>query len=700
MEQHLSPMVFLYRKSAQKWTPIVDQYNLFQEIGEEISEFLQTIHLNEPSSSPLYVNDHLYNCIWFPLGQDEYVFIFQPEEYSLSIINREMEGLIREQQQQLFSFIQNGLFSKEKVMERLYQLKTALHRIVPSDNIRVWMWNQDCTTLSCETVLNSGDDQKEANATIKKVQMPQLFRKIEKERYLHIPDIDMYEGKDEFFQGNYPGIEHIQSLLVVPILFYSGIAGMLCMEAYEKRTWSGFEQMWAGVFADMMGVLLEHNNRIYTEEKILHQAYHDPLTGLLNYHTFVDMVDQQLVDMDNPQKAFIIYLELDQFSQIQDALGYTSGNAVLQITANRLKAFVQNKGLVARVGFGHFVMYLEGKKMDKPIEAVMETISKELLLPMYVFGQDVYVTHSYGVSTFPDHARTAHKCIQFAQLALNNGKKHHSRSVQVYFTKEMACDVREDLLVEMNLRKGLDLNEFELYYQPQIDAFSGKLSGLEGLIRWNHPEKGLISPGEFIDLAESTGLILPIGEWVISEACKQLEQWHMNGIHHLTISVNISPRHFLHPSIVPYLQSCIKKYRFNPEQLIIEITENVAINDFQAVKERIIEIRSLGFIVSIDDFGTGFSAFQYLQHFPVNEIKIDRQFIRDITSNQVSQGIAKTIIELARLLNLNVVSEGVETKEQWDLLKKFGCPIVQGYYFSKPKPIHELRAWFSREEGV
>ena len=325
----------------------------------------------------------------------------------------------------------------------------------------------------------------------------------------------------------------------------------------------------------------------------------------------------------------------------------------------------------------------------------MTKVNEELNLPMVVQEQDVYMTHSYGISVYPDNGNDAKMCIQMAQVALNTGKKTHAREVKARFNKKMFHLMEDDLLVEMNLRKGLDLNQFELYYQPQIDCETGKIVGFEGLIRWNHPERGLIPPREFINLAESTGLILPIGEWVIRQAFTKLEKWKKNQDENLTLSINISPRHFLHRTIFTYFKDCLNEFDVNPEQLIVEITESVAMEDFETVKKRITELRTLGISVSIDDFGTGFSAFRYLQHFSIQEIKIDRQFIRDITKNEKSMSIAKTIIDLAKMLNINVVSEGVETQEQWKILKALGCPQLQGFYFSKPMPNSDLRQWIS-----
>ncbi|MBS4204973.1 putative bifunctional diguanylate cyclase/phosphodiesterase [Lederbergia citrea] len=442
--------------------------------------------------------------------------------------------------------------------------------------------------------------------------------------------------------------------------------------------------------------LIEQLDRIEVEEKIRQLAYVDTLTGLSNQHSFLEQVNKKMTEMKSGEKSLMVYLKLDQFNSIQDVLGYCSGDEVIAITAKRLNKLFLDSGIVARIGFDHFAFFLPANSDGKPSFVNMDEISRSLHSPMIIQDQDVYITCSYGVSVYPDHANDAKKCIQMAQIALNAGRKHNARNVKAYFTKDMFHVMEDDLLGEMNLRKGLDLKEFELYYQPKVDCSSGKIIGFEALIRWNHPERGIIPPIEFINLAESTGLILPIGEWVIQQAFILLEKWRRIEESDLTLSINISPRHFLHPKLIKYLKECLAKYEINPNQLVIEITENVAMEDFDSVKKRIFELKELGFSVSIDDFGTGFSAFLYLQHFPIQEIKIDRRFIRDITNNDKSFGIAKTIIDLAKMLKLNVVSEGVETAEQWEVLKKLGCPQLQGFYFSKPMPRGNIQGWLSK----
>ena len=230
----------------------------------------------------------------------------------------------------------------------------------------------------------------------------------------------------------------------------------------------------------------------------------------------------------------------------------------------------------------------------------------------------------------------------------------------------------------------------KLHYQPQVKCRTGEVSGFEALIRWQHPERGLIFPGDFIELAESTGLITPIGEWVIKQAVSQIREWEEQGLKNTTVSVNLSPRHFLHHNLPFYLDKCITEANIKPKSLVLEITENVALEDTKAVASRINLLREMGYSVSIDDFGKGYSAFIYLQHFPIQQIKIDRQFINGLGNDPKSSGIVQTIIHLAEMLGLQTIGEGVETKQQWEILKGFGCSELQGFYFSRPVPVEEI----------
>lgn len=477
----------------------------------------------------------------------------------------------------------------------------------------------------------------------------------------------------------------IQSMLDAPIMMSTGIGGVLCCETLSKRHWSELDQTLVGTLADMVAFLYERIYRIETEERMKHLAYVDQTTGLMNQNGFEQTVASILT---NSEDGKFIYLVIDQFVTIQEVLGFDGGDQVLQQIADRLTALFPNPSHVARLAMDHFVLFVPSF-LATPLDDLLIQLKK----PYIIKGQEVYVSYSYGSATYPIHGTSVKECLQNAQIALSYGKKLSTQSISSLYNPFMkeASQILFD--TEFNLRKGLDMQQFSLYYQPQVNARTGEVEGFEALIRWQHPEKGIIPPIDFIQHAESTGLILPIGEWVIDRVFYQLEQWRDQGIDQCSISINVSPRHFLHEKLIPHLELCLLKYNVKSSDVIIEITENVAMGDYLAAQSRIAELHALGFKISIDDFGTGFSAFIYLQHFTIDEIKIDRQFILDIESNKKSLGIVKSILDLANLLDLRVVVEGVEKENQLHLLSQLGCETIQGYLYSRPLDTNQLKTW-------
>ncbi|MFF2752181.1 putative bifunctional diguanylate cyclase/phosphodiesterase [Psychrobacillus sp. NPDC058041] len=459
--------------------------------------------------------------------------------------------------------------------------------------------------------------------------------------------------------------------------------GILSIRSSTKREWSKNELLVLPSIVHSIMLLIER-------ESYKKLATIDTLTGLSKLTSFLEETTERMTKVDETMDTYFIYLKIDLFQDIQDVLGIDGADEVLKEVGLRIQMLFPEPYLTARIGFDHFAIYFDTANKPQMGERYYERVDDALAKKIMVSGQEVYLTYSIGFSQFPQHGENAKACLNAAQIALNNGRKKFSRNAQTFYTPEMYTSKSKDLLTEMNLRKGIEANEFELYYQPKVNCNDGSVTGFEALIRWNHPELGIRGPMEFIPIAESTGLIIPLGEWVITEAVKQLSLWNEGHRINYTISINISSRHFLHSDFPKYLLKQLNYYKVSPARLVIEVTESVAMIEYDTVKERIDYLNDLGFSVSIDDFGTGFSAFVYLQHFPVKEIKIDRQFIQRIDCDEKSLGITKTIIDLAKQLSLKVVSEGVETKEQWEKLKSLGCDEIQGFYFSKPLNIERI----------
>jgi diguanylate cyclase (GGDEF)-like protein len=624
----------------------------------------------------------------FRLGKyppNDYICIFAPVLQRSVEHSVELEMKLRDQQTKLFELAKSRKISRETLKSSLQSICETISDLIDCERIGIWLFDDDHQVLTAQNVYDRRFNSHTSAEFLDFTEFPTYFESVKEARALAVHDVSIDQRVRELYPDYFESMGGIKSMLDAPILLSSGIGGVLCCESLTKRVWTELDQTLVGTLADMVAFLYERILRIQAEDQVRDLAYMDQLTGLPNQNAFISKANEEL---HKKQDMIFAYLQLDQFSNIQDVLGFEIGEDVLKQTADRLTKIFPKPAHVARIGFDHFAVCFHEKNVPNFEKELLDL--KKL---MHIDNQEVYITYSYGVSHFPKHGSTAKECLQRAQMALNDGRKYLSRGVTAAFTPDMIEVSKSDLQVEMNLRKGLDFNEFTLFYQPQTNCQTNQVEGFEALIRWNHPERGLVPPIEFIALAESTGLILPIGEWVIREAFQQLQEWQKQGRGHFTLSVNVSPRHFLHERLVPFLELCLHDYDIHPDKLMIEITENVAMKDYVAVQNRIKELRELGFSVSIDDFGTGFSAFVYLQHFPIQEIKIDRHFIREIVESPKSFAIVKTIVELAKYLELRVITEGIETEEQLELVRAIGCEIIQGYYYSKPLPILEIEEW-------
>lgn len=666
-------------------SPLLDRVGFFASLPTSMQETLWS-KSQQADFAPFSVTIHhtpLEVVIGStPSGNYFAVFTILEEKALKSLFD--IESTMRTQQLKIFELAKSRHMTTESVTEALENVCESIAQLIDVDRVGIWLFNDEMTKLEAQNIYDKRYDSHVHGEILSRFLYPTYFDAFENTRAVAIHDVSQDPRVKELYPQYFASMGGIQSMLDAPIMLSTGVGGVLCCESVKKRTWTELDQILAGTLADMVAFLFERLHRLETEEAIQKLAYVDQLTGLPNQNSFFDKVSKDIEEFTNGK---FIYLNIDQFSTIQEVLGFDGGREVLQETATRLAKQFQDPSSVARIGMDHFVLFLHPSEIPTYEEKLLA-----LKKPMIINHEEVYITYSYGAARYPEHGESPEACLQSAQMALSYGKKVGSRSVTSVFNPHMRELSETTLHTEMNLRKGLDMEEFCLFLQPQVDCETQATQGFEALIRWNHPEKGIVSPFEFISHAESTGLILPIGEWVIRTACQQLMKWNQSG-QQTTISVNISPRHFLHEKLIPFLQMCLDTYDFRPEQLVIEITEAVAMGDYLAAQEQMVQLNQLGFHVSIDDFGTGFSAFVYLQHFSIHEIKIDRRFIRDVHENEKSLGIVKTILDLGKLLGLRVVVEGVETEEQLIALRTIGCRVIQGFYYARPMPMEEATEW-------
>ncbi|WP_216830135.1 sensor domain-containing protein [Alkalihalobacterium elongatum] len=448
-----------------------------------------------------------------------------------------------------------------------------------------------------------------------------------------------------------------------------------------------------------LGLSRDISDRKKVEEQIKHMAYHDSLTGLPNRWYIYSYIKRYLTrKRSKDNKLAILLLDLDHFKVINDSLGHQAGDLLLQYVAERLQRSLSKTDILARLGGDEFIIALPNIKEESKIRLVCEKIIDAMEQPFDIEGQSFKVSTSIGISISPDHGEEIHTLIQNADIAMYRSKEA-GRDGFCVFDNVMKESAKKRMELEISLRQALEHNEFTLYYQPKIDLKTGNIYGMEALIRWQRGDGNLVSPSSFIELAEETGLIVPIGEWVIREACKQCKIWHEAG-YPLTVSVNLSAQQFQKQSIKSVIARAIKDSELCPEALELELTETTVMKAPKQATVILEQLKDLGVTISIDDFGTGFSSLSYLNQFPIDTLKIDRSFIFDSDKNEANQEIASAIITLAHSLGLCVVAEGVENEKQLNFLKSKQCDAVQGYYISEPMGEAEVLAFLKESSEI
>jgi diguanylate cyclase (GGDEF)-like protein/PAS domain S-box-containing protein len=422
------------------------------------------------------------------------------------------------------------------------------------------------------------------------------------------------------------------------------------------------------------------------EERIRLLAYHDPLTGLPNRLLLTDRLAHALAMAKRRQgHVAVLYIDLDRFKNVNDSLGHAVGDKLLWEIAHRLNICVREEDTVSRLGGDEFVIVVESLQDQEDAASIANKVHKAFEQPILVDGRVLHASASIGIAVYPADGESVEVLMQNADTAMYQAKAQ-GRNTYQFFAPFMNVHVRERLDLENTLRQALERDEFELYYQPIVDLPSGMIICAEALIRWRHPEHGLLSPDKFIPIAEETGFIVRIGDWVIDQACRILSDWRARGIQPPRLSVNVSPRQFLQPGLAKRIRGILDDHGVDARLIDLEVTESALMDHPEAAAGILRELKAMGLGIVIDDFGTGYSSLAYLKTFPIDKLKIDRSFVRDILTDKSDREITQAVIALSHNLGLLVVAEGVEHEKQLEFLRQHQCDSVQGYLFSKPRP--------------
>ena len=448
----------------------------------------------------------------------------------------------------------------------------------------------------------------------------------------------------------------------------------------------------SGVMVGVASLVQDITERLNTERTIHYMAHHDALTGLPNRRLMQDRLNQAILQARRNQKHVgLLFVDLDRFKLVNDTLGHETGDYVLRDIAKRLSKIVREGDTVSREGGDEFVIVLP--ELDKPEAAqlVANKILMELTKPFEASGHELTVTASIGISHYPNDATDVQQLLKHADSAMYQAKDA-GRNTARFFTSDLNFLLSKRLEVESRLRRGIERNEFFLRYQPQVDLRSGKITGLEALLRWNDPQHGEIFPKDFISVAEELGLIVPLGEWVFRTTCQQIKAWDLEGHRDFTVSINLSPRQFVSRKLLPSMKTALLETGVDPRRIDLEITESMAMRNLEQSIEILSELRRMGATISVDDFGVGYSSLGQLKRLPAQTLKIDRSFISQIPDDANSCSITEAIIAMAKRLHLLTVAEGVETTAQLEFLRENGCDSFQGYLFAKPLTTAETTA--------
>ncbi len=525
---------------------------------------------------------------------------------------------------------------------------------------------------------------------------------------------------DIALKGDLDGIEtaaQIRAIDEIPVIYLTAYADE---ETLERAAQTGSYGYLLKPFkekelhATIKMVLSKHQEQVKIQQSLAKDdrkdwMYYDSLTALPNqlllrdlFERILSFAQEQQQDLNDglEQRIAVICLNLDRFQRINDFLGSLNGDLILQIIAQRLSNCIGNNGSLARLNNDEFAIILNPLIGEHLVANYAQNILGELRRPFLLDEREIFLTASLGIACYPFDGQEIHKLLGHATKAMKYAKQQGKNQYQFY-AEELAIPTSGDLSIEAALYYALERKEFQIYYQPQINLKTGQIVAAEALLRWYSPQRGFVGPNQFIPLAEESGLINPIGTWVLQSACRQVSAWHRQGLEPIRVSVNLSANQLKQPDLSRIIIQSLSDSKLAPQYLELELTEQILIDEVALNIQRLNQIKKLGIKLALDDFGTGYSSFNYLKQFPFDILKIDKCFVRDINKNPTNDAITKSFIEMANLLGLRTIAEGIETEAELAILKKHQCDEIQGYLFSPPLPAAEFeKLLLSSKQGI
>jgi diguanylate cyclase (GGDEF)-like protein len=580
------------------------------------------------------------------------------------------------------SDLDNTIVSNLDIDRLIAKIYSRMHEIKPNATLYTFIINEKTRTEAlCNLISLKNDVYKSERLNIQLTDV-ELIKSYDHGKIIHISNNIQSDLEQKFYSYGET------KLWLLPILWQNEIRAFLAVGCPQKLTaddsvWQEFKEL-----AKRIGIAISAQTR---EDKLIRQAQHDILTGLPNRILLEDRLNQAIeFSLHTGSPIWVVFLDLDSFKYINDTLGHNVGDSVLQEISNRLKVCLREIDTVARFGGDEFIIILHGDAKDNIQTEILNRLIDTVAQPIMINQQELITTCSLGVAVYPDDSTVSVDLIKYADVAMYKAKELGKNNFQ-FFTPSLNDKAETHIRIYTKLRSALANNEFVLLYQPKVDLISNKMVGVEALIRWHNPELGMVSPLNFIPLAEETGLILGIGTWVLRTACEQAQAWQQAGFQ-LIMSVNVSAKQFVQKDFLELVSNTLTDSKLNPENLDIELTESSLFDNSNYTEVTLKAIRELGVQISIDDFGTGYSNLAYLNTLPINTLKIDKTFTDGIVDKTQKTPIVDTIISLAQNLKLKIVAEGVESYEQVEYLSAHGCDQIQGYYFSRPVTAAEIES--------